>query len=138
MSVLTSEQVTTVFMDCMFKQGEEHLHGTAVKAPAIMATFRFHPERLESHKATIKAMLAELPDEFQAWSGGSGWSFLNGCIDKHGRQWTGEHQVMDQLFALGIGIGEVMCPVPRLLWDVLPGGMPYYVVGRVEDANQDV
>jgi hypothetical protein len=35
---------------------------------------------------------------------------------------------MAQLFALGLGIGMVECQLPRELWDMLPGGVPYYVV----------
>jgi hypothetical protein len=72
-------------------------------------------------------MLAELPDMFKE-SGGGGWSFLNACDDRHGNQWTGLHQRMEQLFQLGIGIDKVECQLPREVWPALPGGMPYYIV----------
>lgn len=74
-------------------------------------------------------MLLQLPKEFQKGSGsGGGISFLNACNDVSGKQWTDSHQVMEQLFALGIGCNKVKCLMPREMWKVLPGGMPYYVV----------
>jgi hypothetical protein len=38
------------------------------------------------------------------------------------------HATMEQLILLGVGIGKVKSLMPREMWDVLPGGMPYYVV----------
>jgi hypothetical protein len=35
---------------------------------------------------------------------------------------------MDQLFTLGIAIEKVSFQLPREMWNVLPGGMPYLVV----------
>ena len=72
-------------------------------------------------------MLSELPDEFRV-SGGGGWSFLQACNDRHGTQWTGFHQAMEELFMLGMAAGLVTELLPRDLWDALPGGMPYYAV----------
>jgi hypothetical protein len=77
--------------------------------------------------AEIRAMLAELPDQYRK-SGGGGWSFLNACDDRHGTQWTGFHRTMEHLFMLGLAIGAVTLLMPRELWDALPGGMPYYMV----------
>ncbi|MEK7645754.1 MAG: hypothetical protein AAB374_01460 [Patescibacteria group bacterium] len=124
-TTLNPEQVNAVFMDCLFKDGEDT--SKHVKAEGITTTVGFHPERLESHKAEIEAMLDELPNEFKK-SGGGGWSFLNACNDKHGNQWTGFHQRMEQLFQLGIGIGKVQSQLPREMWLALPGGMPYYII----------
>ena len=122
---LNAEQVNAVFMDCLFRNGEDA--SKHVKAEGIVRNVGFHPERLESHKAEIVAMLDELPEQFQEKSGG-GWSFLKACNDKHGNQWTGLHQTMEQLFQLGIGIGKVKSLMPREVWSALPGGMPYYVI----------
>ena len=124
-TTLNPAQVNAVFMDCLFKDGEDT--SKHVKAEGITTTVGFHPERLESHKAEIEAMLDELPNEFKK-SGGGGWSFLNACNDKHGNQWTGFHQRMEQLFQLGIGIGKVQSQLPREMWLALPGGMPYYII----------
>lgn len=122
---LNPKHVTEVFLDCLFKEGEET--SNFIEAEGIQLTVGFHPERLRSHTAEIEAMLAELPDEFKR-SGGGGMSFLYACYDRHGNLWTGMHQTMEQLFLLGIGIGKVNCLLPRPLWSALPGGMPYYVV----------
>ena len=124
-TVLNAEQVNAVFTDCLFQDGEDT--SKHVKAEGIVRNVGFHPARLESHKTEIVAMLDELPEQFQEKSGG-GWSFLNACNDKHGNQWTGLHQTMEQLFQLGIGIGKVKSALPRELWSLLPGAMPYYIV----------
>jgi hypothetical protein len=123
--VLDSDRVSAVFMDCLFRAGEDA--SKYVLAEGITINVGFHSERLESHRAEIEAMLAELPDEFQKSHGG-GWSFLNACNDRYGNQWTGSHQRMEQLFQLGIGIGKVKCQLPREMWPALPGGMPFYIV----------
>ena len=125
-TVLDPERINAVFMDCLFRDGEDTTNH--VKTEGITRNVGLHPERLESHKTEIEGMLDELPDEFKK-SGGGGWSFLNACNDKHGNQWTGLHQRMEQLFQLGIGIGKVQCQIPREMWSVLPGGMPYCVIG---------
>jgi len=123
--MIDPERVNAIFMDCLFKEGEDT--SNHVKAEGITQNVGFHPDRLESHKAEIEEMLDELPDEFKESSGG-GMSFLNACNDKHGNQWTGLHQRMDQLFQLGTAISKVKCLMPREMWSVLPGGMPYYAV----------
>ena len=125
-TVLDPERVSAIFTDCLFRDGEDT--SNHIKAEGIVRNVGFHPERLQNHKAEIEAMLDELPDEFKK-SGGGGWSFLNACNDKHGNQWTGLHQRMEQLFQLGIGISKVQYQMPREMWSVLPGGMPYLVVG---------
>jgi len=122
---LNPERVNEIFLDCLFRNGEDT--SNHVKAEGITSTVGFHSGRLDSHKAEIEALLNELPDEFKK-SGGGGWSFLNACNDKHGNQWTGFHQRMEQLFQLGIAIGKVESQLPREMWSALPGGMPYYVI----------
>lgn len=124
-TVLTAKRVNEIFLDCLFRDGEDT--SNHVKAEGIMTTVGFHPERLDSHKAEVETMLGELPSEFQM-QGGGGMSFLNACVDKHGEQWTGHHPTMEQLFQLGIAIGKVAYIFPKEMWSVLPGGMPYYVI----------
>lgn len=128
-AVLTAERVNEIFLDCLFRDGENT--SNHVMAEGIVTNVGFHPDRLNSHKDEVVAMLDELPDEFKK-SGGGGWSFLNACDDKHGNQWTGLHQTMEQLFLLGIALGKVKCQLPREMWSVLPGGMPYYVINSHE------
>jgi len=122
---LTTDNVTKVFLDCLFHD-DEPTEGY-IKAEGIMRQVGFHPGRLESHKADITDMLLDLPGEFMA-TGGGGMSFLNACMDKHGEQWTGLHLKMEELFLLGMAVGVVICLMPRDMWTILPGSMPYYVV----------
>ena len=126
-TVLNPEKVNAIFLDCLFRDGEDTTNHVAVEG--VVRNIGFHPERLESHRAEIETMLAELPDEFKE-DGGGGMSFLQACNDKHGNQWTGFHQRMEQLFQLGGGIGKVKSLVPREMWPSLPGGMPYYVITK--------
>lgn len=124
-TTLDSQRVQAIFLDCLFKDGEDT--SKHVRAEGITMNVGFHPERLESHKAEIEALLSELPDEFKEKSGG-GMSFLNACNDRHGNQWTSFHLHMDQLFQLGIATGTVRLLTPRAIWSQLPCGMPYFVV----------
>jgi len=55
-------------------------------------------------------------------------SFLNMCIDKNGNQWADLHRTMDELVALGIATGKLSFLIPREMWSILPGGMPYLIV----------
>lgn len=125
MEILTAEKVTTIFNDCLFRDDENT--DNHIKAEGIMTNVGFHPDRLKGYQGNIIAMLKELPDGFMKSKGG-GWSFLQACNDRHGHQWTGLHQTMEQLFLLGIGINRVKSQLPKEIWSVLPGGMPYYVI----------
>ena len=123
--ILTGDHVNDVFMDCLFKDGEDTAEH--IVAEGLVRTVGFHPGRIEEHRQEIHDMLAELPDEFKT-SGGGGMSFLNACMDKHGNQWTGMHLAQEQLVQLGIAIGEVEYCLPREMWGIFPGGMPYFMV----------
>lgn len=130
---LTSENVENVFMDCLFKEGED----TISYVPAnlgITSMVGFHPDRLQSHSKEIRSMLSYLPEQFHEKSGG-GWSFLNACNDNNGEQWTSLHQRMEQLFQLGNALGMVEALLPRELWPSLPGGMPYIVIKRESEVS---
>jgi hypothetical protein len=127
---IDSTAVEAAFLDCLFRD-EEITDGVPNIAPVvvegIVSKFGFEPTRLESHRAEVSAWLSMLPAEFLKGVGG-GWSFLNACNDRDGEQWTGFHQRVEQLFALGIGLGLASWQLPREMWEVLPGGMPYVVV----------
>ena len=122
---LTSDNVEIVFSDCLFVEDEDTTNH--IKAEGITSTVGFHPERLAAHKKDVQTMLQCMPDEFQDKKGG-GWSFLNACQDKNGCQWTDLHLRMEQLFQLGVGLGLVKWQLPREMWSVLPGGMPFVVI----------
>jgi hypothetical protein len=135
---LTAERVESVFMNSLFADGEDT--SQHVEVNGVMARVGFHPERLKGHEPEIVEMLEELPENFRIENGG-GWSFLQACQDRHGNQWTGFHQAMDQLFMLGMGIGKVKMLVPRAMWPMLPGGMPYFGIdftGNFRKASHQV
>jgi len=122
---LTSENVEKVFMNCLFKDGEDTAN--YIKAEGIISIVGFHTSRLENHREDVKEMLDCLPNNFKA-KGGGGWSFLNACDNQNGIQWTDLHQRMEQLFQLGIGLKLVKYLMPKEMWSALPGGMPYLVI----------
>jgi hypothetical protein len=130
--VLTANRVDEIMLDCVYRDEEvaDFVPGEwpedMVRVDGIVNPYGFHPQRLASHEAEIREMLAELPPDFMRSSGG-GMSFLNACVDRHGNHWA-EHPTMGALFALGEGVGAVKCILPREMWAALPGGVPYYVV----------
>ena len=122
---LTSENVQHTFTSCLFAEGENT--SSAVMVEGIKSDFGFHPERLKENTDKIQSMLAELPKESHESEGG-GWSFLNACNNNQGIQWTDLHPVMEQLFCMGIAIGKAKYLMPREMWSIMPGQMPYLVV----------
>lgn len=100
--------------------------GPLVWVDGIVNRFRLSGNRLEEKRADIEAMLRQLPPQFMV-AGGGGWSFLQACLRADSVHW-GEHPDMERLFALGLGIGVVVEPLPREIWNALPGSMPYYVI----------
>lgn len=122
---LTTENVHDIFLTCLYKPTDKRLAPIRVKGITIKVGF--HPERLADHKTDIIDMLEYLPDSFRE-EGGGGMSFLNMCVDKNGRQWTGLHQTMENLLLLGLAIEQLSFLLPRELWKALPEGMPYIIL----------
>lgn len=120
MSALTAEGVEQAFVVCQSDLGD-------IEVDMIVGKVKFDSAKVEENSDAIAALLLDLPDQFME-SGGGGWSFLNACMDRDDNQWTGLHLTMGKLFALGQAAGMVTCQMPREMWDLLPGGMPYYVV----------
>lgn len=143
------ERVEQILINCLFKD-EELIDGQAppdahVYAEGVVNNFMFNPQRLEEHRGEVRAMLDLLPMQFRAEpeGGGGGWSFLNGCVQRvvdqpdipfeQYPQWTGLQARVDQLFSLGMALGYVTNQMPRALWSVLPGGVPYYTISIDSD-----
>jgi len=123
---LEAKKVSEIFLDCLPETEDVNIDELIV-IEGIVAKFGFVPEKIKKHKEEIIVLLSELPEEFRKEKGG-GWSFLNACVDKEGKQWTGEHQIMEQLFCLGMAIGKVKSIFPREVWSAMPGDMPYYMI----------
>lgn len=113
---LTAQNVEQLFAECTCPDGE------SVEGVVIRINLKTSGREVE-----IGELLSQLPDEFHIDKGG-GWSFLNACNDRDGEQWTGFHATMEKLLMLGIASGQARILLPREMWDVLPGGMPYFAV----------
>lgn len=128
---MDASRLDAIFKDCLFKEDELHdgnPGGDFVKVEGIVRNFGFHPTRLQSHRDEIIAMFDDLHPNFTV---GGGWTFLNLCADKEGVQW-GEHRNCEQLVALAIGLKRGAYCLPRDMWDVLPGGVPYVRFSKEE------
>jgi hypothetical protein len=122
--LIDPKRVEAIFEACVWDKGQDD--GQPVEVEGI-AKAEFAPTRLSQHESEVVELLGGLPNEFKR-SGGGGYSFLNGCTDANGEQWTGLQMVVEQLFLLGMGVGRVSSLMPREMWPALPGGVPYYVV----------
>lgn len=125
--MLTDERVEEVFKACLATDKDSH---TTVTVEGVVHNGQFDRVKLADHHTDIGDLLDELPTEFQPRSEGGqdGWSFLEACNDKDGRQWTGLHVTMEMLLLLGIATGQARFCLPKDIWPVLPGGVPYFVV----------
>lgn len=125
--ILNAKQVERVFLDCLFKAGEDTTNH--VKAEGITTTSWISPRASGKSQGRDRSHAGRASNRVhEVWRGG--WSFLNACNDKNGCQWTDFQQRMEQLFQLGIAIGKVECQLPRFVWPALPGGVPYDIVNN--------
>ncbi len=129
-NTLNPVAVEDLFVKCLYTD-DETIPDEPTITHGVMNDYALNPERLEANRELIAALLAELPDEFQSGKGG-GWSFLNACMDRHGNLWTGMHPTVEKLVVLGIATGQAEFLLPREIWSVLPGGMPYFAVKSPE------
>ena len=123
---LTSENVERIFKKCLSEKAEGD-NVCTVDTVLSDAKFAMKEDKLAFYQTEIRGMLSQLPDEFLESSGG-GWSFLNLCVRKDGVQWTGFHSSMEQLVCLGLGAGMMKFLLPKNMWHILPGGMPYVAI----------
>ncbi|HDZ26958.1 hypothetical protein LCGC14_2176970 [marine sediment metagenome] len=124
---LTSKNVNKIFMDCLFEEDNEENRKNSIVVEGLVNKFGLNPVAIKKHKKDIYSMLKQLPKNFQK-NGGGGWSFLNACNREDGTQWTGLHATMEQLVVLGIASEYVKYTMPREMWKILPGGVPYFSV----------
>ncbi len=125
-SPLTAEAVETTFAYCLWRTKEpenQRLEVEGLQANRVL----FHRQRVDEKREAIRAMLAELPEQFRADHGG-GCSVLNACQDRQGRQWADLHRTMAWLFEVGIAAGLARWTMPRSFWRTFPGEMPYVTV----------
>jgi hypothetical protein len=131
LSTPDATRIKAIIMDCLYTEEElDALNGAqpsdAVIVRGVVGHMGFHPQRLASHKDDIREQLEGLPDNFRRDKGG-GWSFLNACMSRTDEQW-GQHIDIDNLLMLGIATEQARFQLPREVWGVMPGGMPYFSV----------
>lgn len=119
---LTSENVDNIFLECLADKNEGMTVVEGVKIKTV-----FSPAKIKENHGKIRDMLECLDDNFFVGKGG-GWSFLNMCVDKHGKLWTGDHMQCDRLICLGLAANLLQFTLPRDVWYVLPGEVPYISV----------
>jgi hypothetical protein len=120
--MINTEYLDSVFRDCLFREDEST--DIAVIVDGITGQFGFHPDRLKSHRQEIYSMLMQLPHQFRVSDEAQGWSFMQMPFDNDGEQW-GEHPNAQQLMVLAVAMGFMRYLMPKDLWAILPGGMPY-------------
>jgi hypothetical protein len=129
-------RVTELYGECL---AEELVPGDPnhVVVEGIVHNSAFDVRKLDGHRHEVAGMLAQLPMAFRPASvgGGGGWSFLNACQDAEGKLWTGMHWTVEQLISLGMALDQVSWCLPRESWEMLPGGMPYFLVVLPEDVE---
>lgn len=133
---LTSEVVHDTFMKCLYTEEEvedpSKAPEGAIISEGITLNVGFHPGRIAENKQLIIDMLNELPGKFFMNKGG-GYTFTGMNVDRNGNCWANTESTMQELVLLGQAVGAVLCCAPREIWDVLPGGLPYYVIDTSEN-----
>jgi hypothetical protein len=122
---LTAENVEKTILYLLFKDGEDS--SNHVVGEGVISRMGFHPGRLSEKISDISSMLDCLHDNFKANIGG-GSNFLNACETKDGVQWADAHSTVDKLVMLGYAAGKLRFVMPREMWSMFPGGVPYFVV----------
>lgn len=122
---LISERVDQLLNLCFVSN--EPTEGTIAVLDSVTAPCYMDSALIAEHKAEIDAMLMQLPDNFMASKGG-GYSFIAAAYTNTGEQWTGLQANVAALFVLGLATGKVKLLLPRDMWDLLPGNVPYYIV----------
>lgn len=96
---VTEEKVDSVFLLCLFKGGDKK---KTKKVTCFKMDVVFDVRALTEYEEEIVDMLDNLSMHFR-----SGASFIWACIDKYGRTWTTDEDIMQELFLLGLAVGRV-------------------------------
>lgn len=136
MMELTAKNVRAVLMDCLYSPkevkeiGEDNIKSRAILVQGVTLNLGFNPAKIAKHSLDIRDMLDQLPANFKHEVGG-GWSFLNACM-RHDETHWGEHRSVDELLCLGLAAKRVKYTLPREMWYLMPGGVPYFEIVQPE------
>ncbi len=112
------EKINKIFRDCLFNKIEEVIDPLMIEGITINVVF--NKKKIEDHREEIIDLVDNLHPTFK-----EGWTFLNMCLNKDNIQWTGSHNTMQELLLLGLAIEKIEYLLPKEMWSILPGGMPY-------------
>ena len=125
--MIDPKEIHDMILDCLFKEGEPT--DKFVAASGVVGNFGFHPDRLASYKPKLAEMIGDLHPAFLKEVGG-GWTFLNLCMDKNEHTWTDSQRVADEFLCLCVGNNLAQILIPRDMWSMLPGVVPYVVFSK--------
>ena len=137
---LTAENVTAVLLDCMFKDDElteEKLPKAGIEyiiVEGVVANFGFVRTRLESHRQDVVDFISQLHPNFlsAAEGGGDGWSFLQLPFKGQDNEQWGEQMSAQELYVLAKGLKLAKDILPRPMWIMFEGGVPYIRFSKTE------
>ena len=118
---LTADNVHNVFINCLAKEVEGK---DVIVIKGVINNFAISKFWVDEEKENIKAMLLQLDDNFM---NDGGWTFLNMPMRADGVQW-GEQRNAQELLVLGMACELATIQMPREMWAMFPGGVPYIQV----------
>ncbi len=124
---LSHENVESVFRNCL---GETSSNSRLTKEyHGVELYVSFVSLKIEENRSNIEKMLRQIHRGFFAdTKNGSGWSFLNFCLNQNNEMWTSSHRHCDYLVCLGLAIDKVAFCMDRKFWNMMTGSMPYLLI----------
>ncbi len=134
-AVLDSDKVIELISKCKFSDSEI-VNGLPTKeftyVQGIANEYFLNTARLNENKREIAKLVDMLPIVPLIPQ-----SFLSLCVDKNGRQWTGDQGVMELLLIMGIACDLIEYAAPKEEWSKYVGSVPI-VVRSLKDPNAKV
>lgn len=106
---LTSKNVSNIFHDCLFRDGEDHSNMVVIKG--IIKDIHFNAKKISLHKEKITTLCNQLyianPENKHKIGG---HNYVNMCKRNDGKCWSDFQEEMVYLLLLGISIGKMDIP----------------------------
>lgn len=128
-----AEKIRDIIRSSFFTDEEVNSGMTkdAILVDGVTTKFGFHPARIQERKEDILRILRDVVSDDFIEGKGDGSSFMTLVIDKDGNHW-GEHSDVQSLVCLAIAAGYAKYTLPRAMWGMLPGAMPYITFMGIE------
>lgn len=132
---LTPERVNELFTTCLIQHDISCGTDDDLIVEGIKMKVAFSKKSLAILSDDIKVLISQLPENAFNISKGNGMPFILLCNNKDGELWTGVHRIIEELIMLAIGINCCKYLLPKKLWKLLPGRLPYVVFDLNEFKN---